>query len=110
MQTLPKLSQIANSIKLSKELWQEKIYQSWELGQSHGFAVGDSSDLPSTALVKEGYALIAEIEGMAIGTDWLTSIIAVTNSYGPWAVDITDNLLKSKYFMPQRLSLFNKIS
>lgn len=111
MQDVPKLTQIAKSIKLSKKLWQEKIYQSWELGQENGegFAIGDIFDSASIALAKEGYELIAEINGISIGTDWLTSIVAVMDCYGPWAVDITDNLLSSNYSIPQRLSLFNRV-
>ena len=108
MQSTPKLTQIANSIRLSQNLWQEKIYHSWDLGQGNGegFAIGDEDDLAKTALVREGFDLIAEVNGIAIGTDWLTKIIAVKNCYGPWAVDITDDLLKSNYSVPQRLSLF----
>jgi hypothetical protein len=111
MQNTPKLTQVAKSIKLSKKLWQEKIRQSWELGREEGtgFAIGDIFDSASTALAKEGYELIAEINGISVGTDWLTSIVAVMDCYGPWAVDITDNLLSSNYSVPQRLSLFSRI-
>lgn len=109
MAGLPKLTEIAHSIKLSQTFWQEKIYRSWALGKQNGdgFAIGDANDQPKVALTKEGYELIAEIEGMAIGTDGLTKIVAVINSYGPWAVDITDSLVFSN-FSQQQLSLATK--
>lgn len=112
MRTLLKLTQIATSMKLSPTLWQEKIYQAWELGQQkgEGFAIGEDNDLPNIALTKEGYELITEINGMVIGTDWLNKIVVVTSFYGPWAVDITDNLLSSNYSASQKFSLFNAVS
>lgn len=111
MQSVPKLTQIANSIKLSKDLWKEKIFRSWQQGHQsgQGFAVGDDYDLPSVALTKEGYELIAEIDGISVGTDWLTSIIVVSRFYGPWAVDITDDLVKANYATFRKLSLFNSM-
>jgi hypothetical protein len=111
MHRVPKLTQIAYSIKLSQDLWREKIFHCWQLGHQAGlgFAIGDDFDLPSIALTKEGYELIAEIDDIAIGTDWLTSIIVVTRFYGPWAVDITEDLVKGNYAIFSKLSLFNRI-
>jgi hypothetical protein len=111
MQSVPKLTQIANSIKLSKDLWKEKIFHCWQIGHQAGlgFAIGDDCDLPRVALTKEGYELIAEIDGIAIGTDWLTSIIVVTRFYGPWAVDITENLVKSNYAIFSKMVLFSRM-
>ncbi|MBI4852686.1 MAG: hypothetical protein HY819_12900 [Acidobacteria bacterium] len=109
MQSVPKLTQIANSIKLSKDLWKEKIFHSWQLGHQagRGFAIGDDYDLPSIALTKEGFELIAEIDGISIGTNWITSIVVVTLYYGPWAVDITEDLVKGNYATFRKLNLFN---
>ncbi len=111
MQSVPKLTQIAKSIKLSKDLWKEKIFHCWQLGHQAGlgFAIGDDYDLPDVALTKEGYELIAEIDGVAIATDWFTSIIVVTRFYGPWAVDITEGLVKGNYAILSKFYLFNRL-
>lgn len=95
MQKRSKLTHIVNSLKASPEIWQKAICKYWQLGSQAGlgFAIGEPDDSPAKALAREGYELITEIEDVAIGTDWLTSIIVVTECYGPWAVDITDSLL-----------------
>lgn len=111
MQSANKLAQIVKSIRLSQSLWQEKIHQSWNLGQNNGqgFAIGDPDDSLKEALAKEGFDFIIEINEIAIGTDWINTIVAVKKCYGPWAVDITDNLLKSNYSMPRKMSIFNRL-
>lgn len=111
MQSAPKLTQIVKSIKLSKDLWQEKIYHCWNLGQKQGqgFAIGDDYDLAKVAVIKEGYNVIVEWDDLVVGTDLLTSIIAVKQVYGPWAIDITNYLLQSNYSMVKRNSLSRRI-
>ncbi|MBN8721818.1 MAG: hypothetical protein J0M03_02720 [Acidobacteria bacterium] len=111
MQSAPKLTQIVKSIKLSKDLWKEKIDHSWYLGQKQGqgFAIGDDYDLAKVAVIKEGYNLIAEWDDLVVGTDWISSIIAAKQVYGPWAVDITNYLLQSNYFISEKNSLFSRI-
>lgn len=111
MQSVPKLTQIANSIKLSKDLWKEKIFYCWQKGHQSGlgFAIGEIDDLPIVALNKEGYESIAEIDGITIATNWLSSIIVVTRFYGPWAVDITEDLVEGNYAILGKFSLFNRI-
>jgi hypothetical protein len=108
MQKQPKITHIVKSLKNSPNLWQEKLYKYWQLGNqaSLGFAIGDTDDSPAKALAKEGYELIVEMKDFAIGTDSLTSIIVVANCYGPWAVDVTDNLLttNAKEFSSTALS------
>lgn len=95
MQKWPKIKSLATAIKNNKSLWQKKVYNCWKIGHQagFGFAIGDHYDTPAEALVKEGYYLIAEIDDIAIGTNWLDSIVVVTNHYGPWAVDISHTLL-----------------
>lgn len=99
MKQVLKLDNIISSISLSNSLWQEKLWHCWEKGNEAGlgFALGESFDQSIEALTKEGYDLIAEINGLVIGTNGLNSIIAVVNIYGPWAVDITAELLASNY-------------
>lgn len=108
MQNVPKLTQIANSIKLSKDLWKEKILHSWQLGHLSGlgFAIAEMEDSTEIALLKEGYELIAQIDDFTVGTDWLTSIVVVTRFYGPWAVDITESLVKGHYANIRKPYLF----
>jgi hypothetical protein len=97
MQRWPKIKSLATAIKENQSLWQRKIQDCWKAGHQagFGFAIGDHFDTAAEALVKEGYYLIAEIDDIAIGTNWLDSIVAVTNHYGPWAVDISENLLNN---------------
>lgn len=92
MQKRPKLTHIATAIKNNPAIWQQKVYKSWQLGNqaSLGFAIGETEDSLPIALAREGYELLVEIDDFAVGTDWLTSIVVVSNCYGPWAVDITD--------------------
>jgi hypothetical protein len=108
MQSVPKLTQIANSIKLSKDLWKEKIQISWPLAHQSGkgFAIGDYDDSLNIALTKEGYEVLAEIEGVSVGTNWLSSIVVATRFFGPWAIDITDYLVKGDYATFRKLTLF----
>lgn len=104
MQPQPKLNKLITAIKANKAFWQGKIQNYWKMGHQAGlgFAMGDHDDKLAKALAKEGYYLIAEIDGMAIGTNGITSIVAVTNQYGPWAVDITDMFFqKSIKQLPQ---------
>ncbi len=95
MQKQPKLTHIVESLKTNPSFWQGKLCKCWQLGSQIGlgFPLGDTDDSPAKALAREGYELIIEIEDFAVGTDRLTSIIVVTERYGPWAVDVTDSLL-----------------
>lgn len=94
MKQTPKLVDLIQSIRVSNQQWPERIYHCWQLGNQagFGFAIGEADDSPAQALTREGYELIAEIEDLAIGTNYINSIIAVTNNYSPWAVDITEHL------------------
>ena len=97
MRQYPKLEEIIDSIKKSFHAWREIIVQGWLEGNraSYGFAIGDIYDTPAMALTRDGYKLIMEADDLAIGTNNINSIIAVVNIYGPWAVDITETLIKS---------------
>ena len=99
MKQTPKLVDLIQSIRLSNQQWPDQIYHCWQLGNQagFGFAIGETDDSPAQALTREGYELIAEIEDLAIGTNYINSIIAVTNPYSPWAVDITEHLTARLY-------------
>lgn len=98
MQKQPKFNHIVKSLKTNPELWKETLCNCWQLGSqaSLGFPIGDPEDSAVKALTREGYELIIELEDFAVGTNWLTSVVIVTENYGPWAVDVTDMLLATK--------------
>lgn len=98
MQKRPKFTHIVKSLTANPELWQETLCKCWQLGSqaSLGFSIGEPEDSAAKALAREGYELIVELEDFAVGTNWLTSIVIVTQHYGPWAVDVTELLLAAK--------------
>ncbi len=92
MKRFVKLKPIITSIKADIHLWREKIIQAWHTGnqEGYGFAIGCENDSATAAILREGYELVGHLDGLAIGTNGINSIVAVSGNYGPWAVDITD--------------------
>ena len=97
MKRYAKLTDIESLIRSDIRSWHDVIRQAWHAGNraGYGFPVGDEYDNSADALEKDGYKMIAEIDGVAVGTNSLNSIIAVVDIYGPWAVDITDALVEN---------------
>ncbi|MEW6735683.1 MAG: hypothetical protein AB1489_30610 [Acidobacteriota bacterium] len=93
-----KFHDLLNQMQRRLPSWYGKLNQAWQTGNraGYGFAIGDEYDTLASALAKSGYELIGEMDGLAVGTNGINSVIVVVNVYGPWAVDITDTLLTSK--------------
>lgn len=89
-----KFAHIVKSLKTNPLLWEGKLSKYLLLANhaSLGFPIGEPEDNAIKALSREGYEVIVEMDDFVVGTNWLTSIVIVTENYGPWAVDITDLL------------------
>ncbi|MCS6885013.1 MAG: hypothetical protein RMM17_01020 [Acidobacteriota bacterium] len=85
---LRRLDRVLFSIKKGSRVWKEQLCRAWESGKKEGFPIGEERATSTEALVSEGYEVVAEADGLTLGTDGI-SLIAVRSDYGPWAVNVT---------------------
>jgi hypothetical protein len=91
--------QIARQIESQSHQYRQEILTAWQAGNDagNGFALGDVRHTPEQAVIEERWDILATYEeGRVVAWDGNNNrIVVVCDANGPWAVDVTDALLKT---------------
>lgn len=92
------MTELQSTLKNNSYAWQSEVKAAWNKGNNsgNGFAVGEDNYSPLTAAEAESYEILSNdgFDNPVVCADG-DRVIAICDSNGPWAVDITDLIERS---------------